>query len=64
VDVTIDGGENWYEARLAQPGTKMALTRFYLDIEWDGEEMFLQSRAMMKQAMFSLPKKSLEKRVG
>ena len=45
VDVTIDGGENWYEARLAQPGTKMALTRFYLDIEWDGEEMFLQSRA-------------------
>lgn len=34
------------EARLAEPGKKMALTRFYLDINWDGSEMFLQSRAM------------------
>ena len=24
----------------------MALTRFYLDTEWNGEEMFLQARAM------------------
>ncbi len=45
VDVSIDGGKNWQEARLAKPGEKMALTRFYLDIEWDGQEMFLQSRA-------------------
>ncbi len=45
VDVSVDGGKNWHEARLAQPGTKMALTRFYLDIEWNGQEMFLQSRA-------------------
>ena len=45
VDVAIDGGKNWQEARLAKPGEKMALTRFYLDIEWDGQEMFLQSRA-------------------
>ncbi len=45
VDVSIDGGKNWQEARLAKPGEKMALTRFYLDIEWDGGEMFLQSRA-------------------
>ena len=45
VDVSIDGGNNWQEARLAKPGKKMALTRFYLDIEWDGQEMFLQSRA-------------------
>ncbi|MGX9350881.1 sulfite dehydrogenase [Shimia sp. W99] len=45
VDVSIDGGKNWQEARLAAPGTDKALTRFYLDIEWNGEEMFLQSRA-------------------
>ena len=45
VDVSIDGGKNWQEARLAKPGEKMALTRFYMDIEWDGQEMFLQSRA-------------------
>ncbi|TCM79293.1 sulfite dehydrogenase [Rhodovulum steppense] len=46
VDVSIDGGKTWQVARLAQPGQPMALTRFYLDIEWDGSEMLLQSRAM------------------
>jgi sulfane dehydrogenase subunit SoxC len=45
VDVSLDGGKNWQPARLAQPGQSKALTRFYLDIEWNGEEMFLQSRA-------------------
>ncbi|PIE11359.1 MAG: sulfite dehydrogenase [Rhodobacterales bacterium] len=45
VDVSLDGGVSWKEARLAAPGAKMALTRFYLDIDWDGEEMLLQSRA-------------------
>ena len=46
VDVTIDGGKTWQQARLAEPGKDMALTRFYLDIDWDGQEMFLQSRAV------------------
>ncbi len=46
VDVSKDGGKTWETARLAKPGEKMALTRFYLDTDWDGEEMFLQSRAM------------------
>ncbi|SIO04884.1 sulfur dehydrogenase subunit SoxC [Rhodovulum sp. ES.010] len=46
VDVSIDGGKSWQTARLAQPGQPMALTRFYLDIEWDGSEMLLQSRTM------------------
>ncbi|WP_299351463.1 sulfite dehydrogenase [uncultured Shimia sp.] len=45
VDVSIDGGKNWQEARLGAPGTDKALSRFYLDIDWNGEEMFLQSRA-------------------
>ncbi|MBU2866876.1 sulfite dehydrogenase [Pacificibacter marinus] len=45
VDVTIDGGKTWQKARLAAPGQPMALTRFYLDIDWDGSEMYLQSRA-------------------
>ncbi len=36
----------WQEARLAEPGKPMALSRFYLDIDWQGEEMFIQSRAM------------------
>ncbi|WP_460273209.1 sulfite dehydrogenase [Celeribacter sp. ULVN23_4] len=45
VDVSKDGGKTWEKARLANPGQKMALTRFYLDTTWDGEEMLLQSRA-------------------
>ncbi|WP_240989183.1 sulfite dehydrogenase [Salipiger mangrovisoli] len=46
VDVSTDGGKNWQTARLAREGETKALTRFYLDTEWTGEEMFLQSRAM------------------
>jgi sulfane dehydrogenase subunit SoxC len=46
VDVSRDGGKTWETARLAKPGEKMALTRFYLDVDWDGSEMLLQSRAM------------------
>ena len=46
VDVSKDGGMSWETARLAtEPGDK-SLVRFYLDTEWAGEEMFLQSRAM------------------
>lgn len=45
VDVSIDGGKTWTQARLGAPGTDKALTRFYLDINWDGSEMLLQSRA-------------------
>ncbi len=45
VDVSLDGGINWQEARLASSPNSMALTRFYLDIDWDGSEMLLQSRA-------------------
>jgi len=46
VDVSKDGGATWETARLAKPGEGKALTRFYLDTEWDGTEMLLQSRAM------------------
>ncbi|WP_022703646.1 sulfite dehydrogenase [Pseudorhodobacter ferrugineus] len=45
VDVSMDGGKTWKPARLAAPGTEMALTRFYFDHNWQGEEMLLQSRA-------------------
>ena len=46
VDVSKDGGKTWETARLANPGQPMALTRFYLDTQWNGEEMLLQSRAV------------------
>ncbi len=44
VDVSTDGGKTWHNARLAAPGQPMALTRFYYDHNWQGEEMLLQSR--------------------
>jgi sulfane dehydrogenase subunit SoxC len=46
VDVSTDGGVNWQTARLAGSPGKMALTRFYLDMVWDGQPMMLQSRAV------------------
>jgi len=45
VDVTIDGGKTWQKARMDGISLNKALHRFYLEIEWDGSEMFLQSRA-------------------
>ena len=46
VDVSTDGGISWQTARLAREGEAKALSRFYLDVDWDGSEMLLQSRAM------------------
>lgn len=46
VDVSLDGGRNWQEARISGDAKAKALTRFHLDINWDGKEMFLQSRAI------------------
>lgn len=46
VDVSRDGGITWETARLGKQGDTKALTRFYLDIDWDGNPMLLQSRAM------------------
>jgi sulfane dehydrogenase subunit SoxC len=46
VDVSKDGGITWQKARLGKQGDTKALTRFYLDTDWDGKAMLLQSRAM------------------
>ena len=46
VDVSKDGGMTWETARLGRRGDSKALTRFYLDTEWNGEPWLLQSRAM------------------
>lgn len=46
VDVSKDGGITWETARLGKQGDKKALTRFYLDTNWDGAPMLLQARAM------------------
>ncbi len=45
VDVTLDGGKNWREARIDGPVLDRSLTRFYVDFDWKGEELLIQSRA-------------------
>src|SRR5258708_1582466 len=46
VDVSIDGGRNWQTARLDGPVLDKSLARFYVDFDWNGEGMMIQSRAM------------------
>ncbi|MDF1776147.1 MAG: sulfite dehydrogenase [Rhizobiaceae bacterium] len=46
VDVSLDGGRNWQTARLDGPSLSKSLHRFYHEFNWDGSEMYLQSRAI------------------
>ncbi|MEW6099175.1 MAG: sulfite dehydrogenase [Pseudomonadota bacterium] len=46
VDVSVDGGRNWRQARLEQPVMSKCLTRFNLDWVWDGKPALIQSRAV------------------
>jgi len=45
VDVSVDGGRNWRQARLESPVMSKCLTRFNLDWIWDGKPAMIQSRA-------------------
>jgi sulfane dehydrogenase subunit SoxC len=47
VEVSIDGGRNWREARLQTPIQSKCLTRFQLPLNWTGEApLLLMSRAV------------------
>jgi sulfane dehydrogenase subunit SoxC len=46
VDVTLDGGKNWQEARIDGPVLDKSLTRFYVDFDWTGQDLLVQSRAI------------------
>jgi sulfane dehydrogenase subunit SoxC len=45
VDVSVDGGRSWRQARLEGPVMSKCLTRFNLDWVWDGRPAIVQSRA-------------------
>ncbi|MGV6812696.1 MAG: sulfite dehydrogenase [Brevirhabdus sp.] len=45
VDVTLDGGKNWHEARMSGPSLDKSMHRFYFEFDWDGKPLLLQSRA-------------------
>ncbi len=59
VDVSIDGGRNWKTARLDGPSLSKSLHRFYLDIDWDGSDMLIQSRAMDEHGFYQPSKNEL-----
>ena len=46
VDVSLDGGRNWKTARLDNYVYPKALSRFYFEWNWNGEKVYLQSRAL------------------
>jgi sulfane dehydrogenase subunit SoxC len=45
VDVTIDGGITWHQARISGPSLDKSMHRFYYEFDWDGRPLLLQSRA-------------------
>jgi sulfane dehydrogenase subunit SoxC len=45
VDVTLDGGRTWREARLEEPVLDKTLTRFRFNWKWDGGPVMIASRA-------------------
>ena len=46
VDVSLDGGRNWQTARIDGPVLDKSMVRFYVDFDWNGQELMIQSRAM------------------
>jgi sulfane dehydrogenase subunit SoxC len=45
VEVSVDGGKSWQQAKLQEPVLTRALTRFRLPWQWDGLPATIQSRA-------------------
>ncbi|OYU86175.1 MAG: sulfite dehydrogenase [Bradyrhizobiaceae bacterium PARB1] len=46
VDVSLDGGRNWQTVRIDGPVFDKSVVRFYVDFEWNGQELMIQSRAI------------------
>ena len=61
VDVTLDGGKNWQHARIDGPVLEKSLTRFYVDFDWNGGELLVQSRAIDSTGYVQPTKEELRK---
>ena len=61
VDVSLDGGKNWREAKLDGLVLDKAVTRFYAETEWTGQELLLQSRAIDETGYVQPTKAELRK---
>ena len=61
VDVTLDGGVNWHEARMSGPSLDKSMHRFYFEFDWDGKPLLLQSRAHDSTGYVQPTKEALRK---
>ena len=61
VDVSLDGGRNWAPARIDGPVLDKALTRFYYEFDWNGQELLLQSRVQDETGYVQPSKAELRK---
>jgi len=61
VDVSLDGGRNWWPARLDGPVLDKALTRFYYEFDWNGQPLLLQSRVQDETGYVQPSKAELRK---
>ena len=62
VDVSLDGGKNWRAAKLDGLVLDKAVTRFYAETEWTGQELLLlQSRAIDETGYVQPSKAELRK---
>ena len=59
VNVTLDGGRNWQQARIDGPSLDKSMHRFYYDFEWDGSPLLLQSRAVDSEGHIQPTKQAL-----
>ena len=64
VEISIDGGKAWKDARLQAPILRMAHTRFNFDWNWDGQETLIQSRCTDDQGETQLSVAELYKNWG
>src|ERR1043166_1490178 len=61
VDVSLDGGRNWREAKIDGLVLDKACVRFYAETEWTGGELLLQSRAIDESGYVQPTKNALRK---
>ena len=61
VDVSLDGGRSWRTARIDGPVFDKSLTRFYVDFDWNGEPLLIQSRAIDSTGYVQPTKEELRK---
>jgi len=64
VEVSVDGGKSWKDARLQEPVHRMAHTRFRFDWTWNGQETVVQSRCTDEQGVVQPTLDELDKNWG